>query len=137
MDMLTIFGNPYRHCDGGSRRHFLTAGALGVGGLTLADLLHAEAAAGIRSSTKAVINIHLDGGPPQMDTIDLKPDAPVEVRGEFRPIATRLTGFQMCELMPKEARLADKFAFIRSLVGSARGHDAFPGHSGLTTKDLP
>src|SRR5438067_7833612 len=96
-----------------NRRRFLA-----LGGLTLAGLLRAEEAAGIKSSTKSVINIHLDGGPPQMDTLDLKPDAPVEVRGEFRPIATRLPGFQMCELMPKVASIADRFAFIRSLVGS-------------------
>src|SRR3954454_3794645 len=112
--MLTIFGKPQRHQGGVSRRHFLTAGALGVAGLTLADLLRAEAAAGIRSSTKAVINVHLDGGPPQLDTIDLKPDAPVELRGEFKPIATKLPGLRVCELMPRLAGIADKFAFIRS-----------------------
>ncbi len=134
--MFPIVGKRYAHCDGISRRHFLTAGALGVAGLTLADLLRAEAAAGIRSSTKAVINIHLDGGPPQMDTIDLKPDAPVEVRGEFKPIATKLPGLQVCELMPKLASIADKFAFIRSLVGSAGAHDAFQCQSGFAAKDL-
>src|SRR5262249_38296897 len=105
--MLTILRRAFR------------AGALGFAGLTLADLLRAEAASGIRSSTKAIINIHLDGGPPQMDTIDLKPNAPAEIRGEFKPIATKLPGFQICELMPKVASIADKFAFIRSLVGSA------------------
>src|SRR5262245_49001677 len=134
--MLTFFGKPYRHCDGLSRRHFLTAGALGVGGLTLADLLHAEAAAGIKSSTKAVINIHLDGGPPQLDTIDLKPDAPVELRGEFAPIATKLPGLRICELMPRLAGSADKFAFIRSLVGSAGAHDAFQCQFGSPARDL-
>src|SRR5262245_10256008 len=68
--MLTILGRKYRHCDGITRRHFLTAGALGISGLTLADLLRAEAMASVGSSSKAVINIHLDGGPPHMDTID-------------------------------------------------------------------
>jgi hypothetical protein len=134
--MFTIFGKPYRHCDGINRRGFLTAGALGMGALTLADLLRAEAAAGIKSSTKAVINVHLDGGPPQMDMIDLKPDAPVEIRGEFKPIATKLLGFQICELMPKVASIADKFAFVRSLVGSAGAHDAFQCQSGFPAKDL-
>src|SRR5436190_19167357 len=114
--MFTILGRPHRHCDGLNRREFLTAGAVGFAGLTLADLLRAEASAGIKSSTKAIINIHLDGGPPQMDTIDPKPNAPVEIRGEFRPIATRLPGVQVCELLPKVASIADKFAFIRSLV---------------------
>src|SRR5439155_5540013 len=133
---LTIFGKPYRHQGGVSRRHFLTAGALGLGGLTLADLLRAEAAAGIRSSEKAVINMHLDGGPPQQDMIDLKPDAPVELRGEFKPIATKVAGLQVCELMPKVAASADKFAFIRSLVGSAGAHDAFQCQSGFPAKDM-
>jgi hypothetical protein len=132
--MFTIFGKPHRtRC---SRRAFLTAGALAVGGWTLADLLLAEAAAGIKSSAKAIIMIHLDGGPPQMDTIDLKPDAPVEVRGEFKPIATRVAGLQLCELMPKLAGSADKFAFVRSLVGSAGAHDAFQCQSGFSSKDL-
>src|SRR5262245_44214135 len=134
--MFTIFDKTYRHCDGVSRRGFLTAGALGVGGLTLADLLRAEAAVGIKSSTRAIINIHLDGGPPQMDMIDLKPEAPVEIRGEFRPIPTKVAGLQVCELMPKLARIADRFTFIRSLVGSAGAHDAFQCQSGFAAKDL-
>src|SRR5262245_48772562 len=99
--MFTILGRPYRHCDGLSRRAFLTAGAVGLYGLTLADVLRAEAASGIKSSVKSIVNIHLDGGPPQMDTIDLKPDAPAEIRGEFRPIATKVTGLQLSELLPK------------------------------------
>jgi hypothetical protein len=134
--MLTIFDKPYRHCDGVTRRRFLTAGALGIGGLTLADLLRAEAAAGIGASQKAVLLIHLDGGPPQMDMIDLKPEAPVEIRGEFKPIATKLPGVRVCELMPKVAGLADRFVFVRSLVGSAGAHDAFQCQSGFPAKDL-
>src|SRR6516225_1620131 len=119
LSMFRIVSEAYRQGGRLRRREFLTAGALAVGGWTLADLLRAEAAAGIKSSAKAIIMIHLDGGPPQMDTIDLKPDAPVEVRGEFKPIATRIAGLQLCELMPKLAGSADKFAFVRSLVGSA------------------
>ena len=119
-----------------SRRAFLQAGSLGFAGLTLSDLLRAEAAAGIRSSTKAVINIHLDGGPPHLDMIDLKPDAPREIRGEFEGIETNLAGLQVCELMPKLAAAADKFVFIRSLVGSAGAHDAFQCQSGFAAKDL-
>ena len=94
---------PRKHRAGLSRRQFLTAGTLGVGGLTLADLLRAEAAAGIGSSNKAIINIHLDGGPPHIDMIDPKPEAPVEIRGEFRPIATRVPGLHIGELLPKVA----------------------------------
>jgi len=134
--MFTIFGKPYRHCDGVSRRQLLVAGALGLGGLTLADLLRAEAAVGIGSSGKSVINIHLDGGPPHLDMIDLKPDAPAEIRGEFKPIATKVPGLQVGELMPKLAGVADRFAFIRSLVGSAGAHDAFQCQSGFPSSDL-
>lgn len=119
-----------------SRRAFLQAGSLGFAGLTLGDLLRAEAAAGIRSSTKAVINIHLDGGPPHLDMIDLKPEAPLEIRGEFRGIETSVAGLRVCELLPKLAAVADKFAFVRSLVGSAGAHDAFQCQSGFEAKDL-
>ncbi len=136
MIMFTFFGKPYRHCDGITRRHFLTAGALGMGGLTLADILRAEAAAGKGTSGKAIINIHLDGGPPHLDMIDLKPDAPIEVRGEFKPIPTKIPGLQIGELMPKLAGIADKFAFIRTLVGSAGAHDAFQCQSGFPASDL-
>ena len=119
-----------------SRRNALIAGTSGILGLTLADLLRAEEAAGIRSSVKSIINIHLDGGPPQHDTIDPKPDAPEEIRGEFRPMATKLPGVQVSELMPKVASIADRFAFIRSLVGSAGAHDAFQCQSGFPAADL-
>ena len=134
--MFSVFGKSIRHCDGISRRSALVAGAFGFGGLTLTDLLRAEERAGIGSSNKAVINVHLDGGPPHMDTIDLKPDAPVEIRGEFQPIATKIPGFGICELMPKVAGIADEFAFIRSLVGSAGAHDAFQCQSGYGKRDL-
>jgi hypothetical protein len=134
--MFRILGRKYRHSGQMTRRHFLTAGALGIGGLTLADLLRAEAMAGIRASSKAVINIHLDGGPPHLDMIDLKPGAPLEIRGEFKPTATKVAGLHLCELMPKLASCADKFAFIRSLVGSAGAHNAFQCQSGFTEKDL-
>lgn len=119
-----------------SRRAFLAAGALSAGGLTLADLLRAEAAAGVRSSSKAIVNLHLDGGPPHLDMIDLKPHAPSEIRGEFSPISTAIPGYAVCELMPQLAALADRFVFIRSLVGSAGAHDAFQCQSGFTEKDL-
>ncbi|MEO2030825.1 MAG: DUF1501 domain-containing protein [Planctomycetaceae bacterium] len=134
--MLTIHDRSVRHCDGVSRRQFLAAGSAGIGGLMLSDLLRAESAAGVGSSGKAVINIHLDGGPPQLDTIDMKPHAPREIRGEFQPIQTQLPGFQICELFPKLAAAADRFSFIRSLVGSAGQHDAFQCQSGFSHTDL-
>lgn len=136
VSMLSIHGRPYRRCDGVSRRRFLTAGALTMGGLTLADLLRAESSSGIQSSQKAVINLHLDGGPPQMDLIDLKPLAPSEIRGEFSPIDTVLPSVQICEHLPKLASIADKFAFVRSLVGSTGQHNAFQCQSGWDEKSL-
>ncbi|MDA1014457.1 MAG: DUF1501 domain-containing protein [Planctomycetota bacterium] len=134
--MFEITGKPYRNCDGITRRSFLNAGTAGMAGVTLAGLLEAESLAGTGNSNKAVINVHLDGGPPQMDMIDLKPEAPSEIRGEFAPIPTRLEGFQICELMPRLAGIADRFAFIRSLVGSAGAHDGFQTQSGYRKSDL-
>jgi hypothetical protein len=119
---------------GHHRRSFLKAGAMGIGSLGLADLLRAEAAAGIRSSTKAVINIHLDGGPPQMDLIDPKPDAPSEIRGEFKSLPTKIPGLHLTELLPRIAANADKYVFLRSLVGAAGAHNAFQCQSGFEEK---
>jgi hypothetical protein len=119
-----------------SRRSILRAGSLGFAGLTLADLLRAESAAGIGSSQRAVVNIHLDGGPPHLDMIDLKPEAPLEVRGEFSPIATRVAGVQISELLPKLAAITDRLVLVRSLSGSAGAHDAFQCQSGFAADDL-
>src|SRR5437867_1131138 len=87
----------------GTRREFLRLGALGLGGLTLADLLRHDAHAGEGQRPKSVIYVVLGGGPSHIDMYDLKPDAPDEYRGPFRPIATRLTGVRICELMPLQA----------------------------------
>lgn len=125
-----------RNCAGIARRAMLQVGAFGFGGWGLADLLRAEAASSMRGSSKAIINIHLDGGPPHLDTIDPKPEAPVEIRGEFDSIETRLPGYRISELMPKVASIADRFVFIRSLVGSAGAHDAFQCQSGYSVNDL-
>jgi hypothetical protein len=104
-------------CDGLSRREFLRVGALGAGGLTLADLLRLKAQGQVepRSSNKAVIMVFLQGGPSHLDTYDMKPDAPVEYRGEFQPIQTNVPGMQLCELMPRQAQIADKIAVIRNM----------------------
>src|SRR5262249_45832494 len=98
-------------------------GAFGAG-LTLADMLRARAAAsgeggtttGRTTSHKAAIMIYLPGGPSHMDMYDLKPSAPTEYRGEFRPINTNVTGVQICEHFPQQARMFDKLAVIRSIV---------------------
>ncbi|MBY0524645.1 MAG: DUF1501 domain-containing protein [Gemmataceae bacterium] len=125
--MLTLFGKSKskRLCDGVSRRDFLRIGGLGLGGLALPDLLRAEAQAGKRQSHKAVIMIFMTGGPPHQDMYDLKMDAPAEVRGEFKPIATNVTGIQICEHLPLIARQMDKYAVIRSMVGSTGAHSQF------------
>jgi hypothetical protein len=109
---------------------------MGLGSLSLANLLRAESALGLGSSHKSIIFVHLDGGPPQMDMIDLKPLAPVEIRGEFSPIATNVSGIQIGELLPRMAEAADQFVFVRSLVGSTGRHDAFQCQSGYDEKDL-
>jgi hypothetical protein len=133
--MLTIWGTGKRFCDGISRRNFLRIGALGAG-LTLADMLRyqAQAAPASRSPRlpdKAAIMIYLPGGPSHLDMYDLKPDAPVEFRGEFRPIRTNVPGCQICELMPLQARMWDKLAAIRSIVSVNEHSDSLvmTGHS--------
>jgi hypothetical protein len=135
--MLTIYGSRSRFCDGVSRRNFLKIGALGVAGLSLPNLLRAEAAAGIQKSHKAVIMIFLPGGPAHQDMLDLKPDAPSEVRGEFKPIKTSVPGIEICELMPLLARRAEKFAIIRSMVGCSGDHDAFQCLTGRMKRNMP
>jgi hypothetical protein len=119
-----------------NRRGFLQVAAFGGAITSLARWLRAEESAGRASPSKAVIFVHLDGGPSQLDMIDLKPQAPVEIRGEFDPIATAVPGIQICELMPQLASIADRVAFVRSLVGSAGAHDAFQCQSGFFAKEL-
>ena len=117
----------------------LRIGALGLGfgSLNLADLLRAEAQDGVYQSRKAVINIHLEGGPPQMDTWDMKPDGPVELRGEFRPIRTNIPGIEICELLPRLSRLADKFTIIRSVVGNVDAHNFDTTQHGYPNLRMP
>lgn len=105
-------------------------------GITLADVLRSEAAAGIGSSRKAIVNIHLDGGPPHLDMIDPKPEAPVEIRGEFGSIDTAVPSLRIGELLPKLAAAAQRFTFIRSLSESAGAHDAFQCQSGFRAAEL-
>src|SRR5947209_12936322 len=113
--MLTLWGARERFCDGINRRNFLKIGAFGAG-LTLAEMLRLRATAGAGSSHKAAIMIYLPGGPSHMDMYDLKPDAPKEFRGEFKPIATNVAGVQICEHFPLQARMWDKLACVRSIV---------------------
>lgn len=116
-------------CNGLKRREFLQIGALGMGGITLSQLLGAEALAGTRSH-KSVIMIYLVGGPPHQDMWDLKPDAPSEVAGPMRPTKTNVGGMEICELFPQLAQRADRLAIIRSLVDAQADHDAYQCFTG-------
>ncbi len=116
--MLTVYSDqPGRFCDGLSRRSFLRVGGLAAGALTLPGLLRQKARAEqpVRRASKSVIMICLGGGPSHIDMYDMRPDAPVEYRGEFRPISSKVPGMPMCELMPRQAGIADRFAVVRSL----------------------
>jgi hypothetical protein len=125
--MLTIFGrSDNSFCDRVSRRSFLRIGALGVGAgaLTLSDVMRAEARANTRSRHKAVIHVFLGGGPPHQDMWEIKTDAPKEIRGEFKPISTKVPGLQIGEVFTRIAGMMDKFAVIRSVYGCQDRHDA-------------
>jgi len=115
--MFTFWDKAQSFCDGVSRRNFLKVGAFGAG-LTLADMLRAKAQAkpNTPTRTKSAIMIYLPGGPSHMDMYDLKPDAPAEFRGEFKPIQTNVPGVQICEHFPMQARIWDKLACIRSII---------------------
>ena len=135
--MLTILGRPDREapfCDGLSRRNFLKVGTLGLAGMTLPQLLAAEANGGKGSSKKSVILIYLVGGPPHQDILDLKPEAPLEVRGPFRPIRTNVPGIEICEHLPRLSRMMDKLVPVRSIVGAQADHDAGQCYSGRDPK---
>jgi len=134
--MLSFYGRGGRFCDGATRRDFLTIGGLTLGSsaLPLAGILRAEEAQDAARSShprrhKALINVFLAGGPPHQDMWDLKPDAPSEIRGEFKPIGTNVPGIEICEVFPRLATRADKLAIIRSVVGCEGAH---AGHQCLT-----
>lgn len=132
--------NPRRVCSGPvRRREFLAAGMLGVGGLSLPDLfrLRASAAQAGRSVDQEtnVIFVWLPGGPPHMDMYDMKPNAPSEYRGAFHPIPTNVNGLEVCELMPRHAAMADRYAVIRSVCHTFADHGG--GHKRLMTGRIP
>src|SRR5438876_1197833 len=118
--MFALHDDPARLCDGISRRELLRVGGLSVLGLSLPRLLQARPATqralgSTFGRAKNVIFLWLQGGPPQHETWDPKPDAPAEIRGEFRPIQTNVPGIQICELLPRIATVADRLAIVRSL----------------------
>jgi len=137
--MITLLGKRQINCDGLTRRNFLKIGAMGFGGLTLPNLLRSEAAAaasGAPVGQKSIINVYLSGGPSHIDTFDLKPDAPPEIRGEFHPIATTVPGMEICHLMPKLASMGKKIAIVRSLTDINDEHAPNQTESGWSEREL-
>jgi hypothetical protein len=131
--MITLLGSPRRCCDGLTRRETLRAGALSLLGafFNLPSLPSAEAPrAGRPGKAKSVILLYLMGGAPTQDMFDLKPDAPKEVRGEFRPIATSAPGISVCEHLPLTARWMHKAALVRSVNHKAGCHNPLPSYTG-------
>ncbi|MBA4192118.1 MAG: DUF1501 domain-containing protein [Planctomycetaceae bacterium] len=129
--MLLIGQQNARTCHGLHRRAFLQAGASSVLGLSLTDLLKARAAGESGGPAKAVILLWLWGGPSQLDTFDPKPNAPLDYRGPFGTIPTRIPGVRFCELFPKLAGFSDKFSLVRTLVSQSNDH-GIAGTIGLT-----
>ncbi|MCI0460489.1 MAG: DUF1501 domain-containing protein [Gemmataceae bacterium] len=119
-------GNGVRHCDGLTRREALRVGALGLGGLTLPGLLRLQDAAASPSRpaarARSVILMFLSGGPSHLDMFDLKPDAPEEIRGTFRPVATNVPGIRISEHLPRTARVAHRCAIVRSMRHASGNH---------------
>jgi hypothetical protein len=136
--MLSMLGGSSKLCDGSTRREILRAGGLSLLGLSLPDMLHAAALANERSSEarpqriKSVILFNLLGGPSHMDMFDLKPEAPVEIRGEFGPISTTLPGLQICEHLPNTAQWMHKACLIRTISHTYNSHDPTAIMTGYT-----
>jgi len=116
-----------------TRRNFVQLGSLALGGLGLGDLLRmqAQASTGGAASDRSVIFVWLPGGPPQMEMYDMKPDAPLEYRGEFRPVPTNVPGIEVCEHLPLHTRVADRFNIIRSIAHNFADHGG--GHKRFMT----
>lgn len=144
-DDTTVFSlddRPYKLCDRISRRELMRIGGLNMLGLSLPALLQAQArgntAGGDKTFGRAknIIYLWLQGGPPQHETFDPKPLAPVEIRGPFKPISTNVPGIQFCELLPRVARIADKLAVVRSMSTDDNTHDT-SGYWVLTGEKYP
>jgi hypothetical protein len=125
-----------RYCDGITRRDVIKVGAIGALGLNLAGYLRMARAGEVAPAKgKSAIFVFLGGGPSHMDTFDMKPNAPAELRGEFKPIATNVAGIQVCEHLPKLAKCADKFAIVRGISHTLAGHEL--GTEYLNTGNRP
>lgn len=141
------------YCDGVTRREMLHVGALGAMGLTLGGYGRRLAAGEVQpGKAQAAIVVWLGGGPPHLDTFDMKPEAS-EVRGEFRPVESNVPGIQVCEHLPQLAKCADKYAILRGVSHTLAGHElgtsylstgnrpipslAYPGYGAVVSKELP
>ncbi len=123
--MSTSTGEKSTCCNGIARRSFLKAGFLGLGGLSLPEVLRLRAASAndAAADAKAVIFVELAGGPSQFETYDPKPHAPVEYRGEFGVVATNIPGVMFSELMVQQAKVMDKLSIVRSVHHQSNSHD--------------
>ena len=129
-------GNTKKYCDGISRRSFVQAGVAGMAAVGLPQLLRAKAASaemGHARKDTAVILLWLDGGPGHMDMYDMKPEAPAEYRGLWNPIRTNVPGFEISELFPRQAKMAERFSIVRSLHHDTGDHFT-GGHYMLTSR---
>jgi hypothetical protein len=123
--MLTVHGSPRRLCNGLTRRELIQAAGAGLFGTSLTSLLAAEEAGLVhRPRAKSVLFLFLFGGPSQLETFDMKPDAPQEIRGPYQPIASRTPGLRICEKLPKLAALSDRYAVIRTMTHPYNDHNA-------------
>lgn len=144
----------HRTCDGATRRDFLRVGSLSAAGFTLANYLQLASAGEIQSARgKAAIFIDLNGGPSHIDTFDLKPNAPDDIRGKFKPIATNVPGIEISEHLPRLAKCADKYAILRGVSHTLAAHRLgseyvntgsrplatleYPGYGAVITKERP
>src|SRR6266571_7831401 len=126
---------PVSFCDGLRRRDFLHAGSLATLGLSLTDWFGLRALGGAGPADKNCILLMLIGGPSQLDTFDMKPNAPVEIRGPYKPIRTNVPGIEISENFPRTAKHADKFSLVRSVYHTAAAvHDT--GHQMMQTGRL-
>lgn len=146
MSILRILGNTRKLCDGISRRDLLQAGAVGAFGLSLADVLalqaaspaHAAPTAGARTFGKAknVVILFLYGSPSQLETFDMKPEAPAEIRGPFKPIRTTNPGVDICELLPQTAKWMHRVATVRTMTHPYPIHGVSFTLTGMAQTDL-
>ena len=113
-----------------SRRGLLRVGGLAIGGFPLAGLLRAESSEDTGASRKSAVMVFLEGGPSHIDTWDMKPDAHVEIRGEFRPIPSAIPGVPLCEHLPLLASRLDRFSVVRSIVDSIGVHTSYQCETG-------